>query len=105
MILLGRASTVPQLMAGDNKMYARLGWTGFGRKKNKLRTMMFRDVTTALNERKHLKNGNQVGLILDQTELRASLPSPLYTWQNKSTYCAIERRSKARTTSWRTHHL
>jgi hypothetical protein len=43
-----------QLAARDTKERARLGWPFFCRKKI-LKTMIFRDVRTALNERKHLK--------------------------------------------------
>ncbi len=41
--------------ARGTKERARLGWPFFVREKNILKTMMFRDVTTDLNERKHLK--------------------------------------------------
>ncbi len=42
-------------MARGTKERARLGWPFFVRKKYILKTMMFRDVTTVFNERKHLK--------------------------------------------------
>jgi hypothetical protein len=44
-----------QLAARGTKERARLGWPVFGRENFILKTMMFRDVMTVLNERKHLK--------------------------------------------------
>ncbi len=46
---------VGQLEAQGTKQRAWLGWQFFMPEKNILKTMMFRDVTTVLNERKHLK--------------------------------------------------
>jgi hypothetical protein len=44
-----------QLAARGTKERARLGWPCFGQEFYILKTVMFREVTTALNERKHLK--------------------------------------------------
>ncbi len=44
-----------QLMARGSKIRAWLGWPFFGRGNFILKTMMFHDVRTALNEIKHLK--------------------------------------------------
>jgi hypothetical protein len=44
-----------QLAALGNKQRARLGWPFFGREIFTLKTMLFRDILTVLNERKHLK--------------------------------------------------
>jgi hypothetical protein len=41
--------------AASGMRYARLGWPVFGREIFTLKTMMFREITTVLNERKHLK--------------------------------------------------
>ncbi len=62
-----------QLAARGTKERARLRWPFFGREKFILKTMMFRDVTTVLNERKHLKmvirsDSDSVSLILGRTE-------------------------------------
>ncbi len=45
----------PQLAGRGTKERARLGWPFFVRKILILKIMMFRDVTTVLNERKHVK--------------------------------------------------
>jgi hypothetical protein len=47
--------TGQQLAARGTKEPARLGWLFFGREIFILKTMMFREVRTVLNERKHLK--------------------------------------------------
>ncbi len=44
-----------QLVARGTKERARLGWPFFGLESFILKTMLFRDITTVLNERKHLK--------------------------------------------------
>ncbi len=44
-----------QLEALDSKSHALLRWLLFDREKCIFKTMMFRDVTTILNERTHLK--------------------------------------------------
>jgi hypothetical protein len=70
---------------------ARLEWPVFGREKLILKTMMFRDVTTVLTERKHLKMVirsvlDSVSLVLDRTVSEPStLVSLLYTALNKWT--------------------
>ncbi len=43
------------LAARGTKELARLGWPFFVLKKNILKNMLFRDVTTVFNERKHFK--------------------------------------------------
>jgi hypothetical protein len=62
-----------QLAARGTKERARLGWPFFCREKIILKTIMFRDVRTVLNERKHLKMvirsvPDSVSLILSRTE-------------------------------------
>ncbi len=62
-----------QLAARGTKERARLGWPFFGRENFILKTMMFREVTTVLNEIKHLKIvirsvPDSVSLILGRTE-------------------------------------
>jgi hypothetical protein len=66
-------SFTPQLEARGTKERARLGWPFFGPEVCILKTMMFRDVTTVLNERKHLKMEirsfpDAVNLFLGRTE-------------------------------------
>ncbi len=60
-------------MARGTEERARLGWPFFGREIFILKTMMFREVTTVLNEGKHLKMvirsvPDSVSLILGRTE-------------------------------------
>ncbi len=62
-----------QLAARGTKEHARLGWPFFGRENFIFKTLMFRGVTTFLNERKHLKMvirsvPDSVSLILGRTE-------------------------------------
>jgi hypothetical protein len=64
---------VHQLAARGTKERARLEWPFFFAEKNILKTMMFRDVRTVLNEIKHLKMvirsvPDSVSLILGRTE-------------------------------------
>ncbi len=66
-------TSMPQLAARGTKERARLGWPFFGRENFILKIMMFREVTTVLNERKHLKMvirsvPDSVSLILGRTE-------------------------------------
>ncbi len=70
----GRVGTrLRQLAARGTKERARLGRSLFGRENLILKTMTFHDVTTILNERKHLKMvirsiPDSVTLILGRTE-------------------------------------
>jgi hypothetical protein len=62
-----------QLVARGTKERARLGWPFFGREIFILKTMMFREVGTILNEREHFKMLirsvlDYVSLILSRTE-------------------------------------
>jgi hypothetical protein len=62
-----------QLEARGTKERARLGWPFFGLENFILKIMMFRDVTTVLNETKHLEMvirtvPDSFSLILDRTE-------------------------------------
>ena len=71
--LLDLLNILIQLEARGTKERAWLGWPFFGREIFILKTMLFRDITTVLNERKHLKMviwsvPDSVSLILGRTE-------------------------------------
>ncbi len=51
----GGIHTEIQLAARGTKESARLAWLFFGREKFILKTMMFREITTVLNERAYLR--------------------------------------------------
>jgi hypothetical protein len=66
-------SARPQLAARGTKERARLGWPFFGRENIILKNIMFREITTVLNERAYLKMvirlvPDAVRLILGRTE-------------------------------------
>jgi hypothetical protein len=64
---------VPKLLEAQGTIErALLGWLFFGRGKNIMKTVMFRDMTTVLNESKHLEMvirsvPDSVSLILGRT--------------------------------------
>ncbi len=83
-------------------MRAWLGWPFFYREIFILKIMMFREVTTVLNERKYLEmvirsDPDAVSLILGQDEWPGL--AALHSAQ-KSTCCGIEHSSNTRATSW-----